>query len=158
MSVVPTFPSSVQVPDAPSEILVKLPIGLKLTQYIRTISPASAYLGPRFSDRVIPHLKLDPDVVIIAKELASVIHAHPDPQIAKHCAAILREDHESRSEERGERLIVCSALVESGHAGEGGHLPAVIRIFQLDSEEKRRDWLDRFSISTFTWKSSNHMH
>ena len=103
-------------------------------------------MGPSFSARVIPHLNLDPDVVIVAKELASVIHAHPDQQIAKHCAAILREAHENHIEERGERLVVCSALVESGHAGEGGHLPAVIRIFQLDTEEKRRDWLDRFNI------------
>jgi hypothetical protein len=84
--------------------------------------------------------------VIIAKELASVVHAHPDKRIANYCAVILREALENRSEERGERLIVCSALVESGHAGDGGHLPAVIRIFQLDTEEKRRDWLDRSSI------------
>ena len=149
------FNSTVQVPDASSDILVKLTIGLKLTQYLRTISPGSAYIGPRFSDQVIPHLKLDPDVVIVAKELASVIHAHPDPHVAKHCAAIVREAH---SEERGERVIVCTALVESGHAGEGGHLPAVIRIFQLDTEEKRRDWLDRSSSWSFMWQSSNHMH
>jgi hypothetical protein len=129
--------------------LIKLPLGIKLTQYIRTISPAAAYLGPRFSDQVIPHLKLDPDVVIIAKELASVVHAHPDLRIARHCGAIIREAHENNSEERGERLIVCSALVESGHAGGGGHLPAVIRVFQLDTEEKRRDWLDRSSIWSF---------
>ena len=82
----------------------------------------------------------------VAKELASVVHAHPDPDVAKHCSAIIREAHENNSEERGEKLIVCSTLVESGHAGEGGHLPAVIRIFQLDTEEKRRNWLDRSSI------------
>ena len=152
------FTSSVQVPDASSDILVKLPIGLKLTQYLRTISTASAWIGPRFSDQVIPHLKLDPDVVIIANELASVVHAHPDKQIAKHCAAIIREAHEINSEERGERHIVCSALVESGHAGEGGHLPAVIRIFQLDTEEKRRDWLDRFGIYFSAWRSSNDLY
>ena len=140
------FTSSLQVPDASSEILVKVSIGLKLTQYVRTIAPEYAYLAPRFSAQVLPHLKLDPDVVIIAKELASVIHAHPDRHVAEHCAAVVREDPENSSEERGERLIVCSALVDSGHAGEGGHLPAAIRIFQLDTEEKRRGWLDRFSF------------
>ena len=113
---------------------------------MRTIYPENAYLGPSFSALVVPRLKLDPNVVLVANELASVIHTHPDAKVAEHCAAIVREAHENTSEERGERVIVCSALVESGHAGEGGHLPAVIRIFQLDSEEKRRDWLDRSSI------------
>ena len=140
------FSRSVQVPDAYGELSLKLPLGLKLTRYVRTIYPENAYLGPSFSALVVPHLKLDPNVVIVANELASVIHTHPDPKVAEHCAAIVREAHENNSEERGERVIVCSALVESGHAGEGGHLPAVIRIFQLDTEEKRRDWLDRFSI------------
>lgn len=85
---------------------------------------------------------MDPNVVTVAKELASVVHAHTDGEIAKHCAAIIREAHELTSEERGERLIVCTALVESGHSGEGGHLPAVIRIFDLNTEEKRIQWLD----------------
>ena len=140
------FISSVQVPDAYRELSLKLALGVRLTTAIRTISPASAYLGPRFCAQVVPHLKLDPNVVTVAKELASVVHAHPDPDVAKHCGAIIREAHENNSEERGERLIVCSTLVESGHTGEGGHLPAVIRIFQLDTEEKRRNWLDRSSI------------
>ncbi|KAF8348962.1 IucC family-domain-containing protein [Amanita rubescens] len=135
---------SVQVPDAYDEFSLKLAIGLKLTQAVRAISPAAAYLGPRFSSQVVPRLKLDPDVVTVAKELASVVHAHPDPEVAKYCGAIVREAHENNSERRGEKVIVCAALLESGHTGEGGHLPAVIRIFQLDTEEKRRHWLDRF--------------
>ena len=140
------FTRSVQVPDACGGLTLKLALALIVTRHVRIISPESAYLGPSFSAQVIPHLKLDPNVVIVAKELASVVHAHPDPNVAAHCAAIVREAHEINSEERGERIIVCSALFESGHAGEGGHLPAVIRIFQLDTEEKRRDWLDRFDI------------
>jgi len=142
----PFIYSTVQVPDASDKVSLKLSLGLQLTQAIRLIYPEHAYFGPRFSAQVIPHLKLDPNVVIVANELASVIHAHPDPDIAGHCGAIIREAHENNSEERGERVIVCNALVESGHAGEGGHLPAVIRIFQLDSVEKRRNWLDRCSL------------
>ncbi|KAK2460987.1 hypothetical protein APHAL10511_007457 [Amanita phalloides] len=135
---------SVQVPDAYVDLSLKLGVGLKLTSTIRTISPASAYLGPRFSAQVVPHLNLDPNVVTVAKELASVVHAHSDVEIAKHCSAIIREAHENTSEQRGERLIVCTALVESGHLGEEGHLPAVVRIFQLNTEEKRLRWLDRY--------------
>jgi hypothetical protein len=79
----------------------------------------------------------------VAKELASVVHAHPDGEIAKHCAAIIREAHENTSEDRGERLIVCTALVESGHSGEDGHLPAVVRVFELNTEEKRIEWFTK---------------
>lgn len=87
---------------------------------------------------------MDPNIVTVAKELASVVHTHPDGDIAKHCSAIIREAHENTSEERGERLIVCTALVESGHSGEGGNDPAVIRIFGLDTEEKRLQWLSKY--------------
>jgi len=145
----PFISSTVQVPDASDRILLKLALGLQVTQAKRLIYPDAAYFGPRFSTQIVPHLKLDPNVVIVAKDLASVVHAHPDQDIAGHCGAIIREAHDINSEERGERVIVCNALVESGHAGEGGHLPAVIRIFQLDTVEKRRNWLDRCSVLLF---------
>ncbi|KAJ7733429.1 IucC family-domain-containing protein [Mycena maculata] len=135
---------SVVVPNAYHELSLKLGVGIKLTSAVRTISPASAYLGPRFSAQVVPALTMDWNIVAVARELASVVHTHPDGEIAKHCAAIIREAYENTSEERGERLIVCTSLVESGHAGEGGHIPAVIRVFELDTEEKRIEWLDKF--------------
>ena len=130
------------VPDVYRELSLKLDVGLKLTSAVRTISPASAYLGPRFSKHIIPVISMDPKILTVVKELASVVHANPDGEVAKHCAAIIREAHENTSEERGERSIVCTALVETGHSGEGGHIPPVIRIFDLDTEEKRVDWLN----------------
>ncbi|KAJ7086117.1 IucC family-domain-containing protein [Mycena belliarum] len=135
---------SVVVPNAYHELSLKLGVGIKLTSAVRTISPASAYLGPRFSAQVVPALTMDRNIATVARELASVVHTHPDGEVAKHCAAIIREAHENTSEERGERLIVCTSLVEKGHAGDGGHIPAVIRVFELDTEEKRLDWLDKF--------------
>ncbi|KAF5359778.1 hypothetical protein D9756_003207 [Leucocoprinus leucothites] len=135
---------SVIVPGVLRDTSLKLGVGIKLTSAVRTISPESAYLGPRFSSKVVPVLELDPEVVTVAKELTSVVHAYPDGDIAKHCAAIIRECYENTSEERGERLIVCTSLVESGHAGEGGDVPPVIRVFGLDTEEKRAEWLDKF--------------
>ncbi|KAG5652765.1 hypothetical protein H0H81_003703 [Sphagnurus paluster] len=135
---------SVILPEVYTGLSLKLGVGIKLTSAVRTISPASAYLGPRFSKKVVPALSMDPKIVTVAKELASVVHTHPDGEIAKHCSAIIREAHENTSEERGERLIVCTALVESGHAGEGGEIPAVVRVFELHTEEKRVDWLRKF--------------
>jgi hypothetical protein len=131
------------LPGVYENLHLKLGLGLKVTSAIRTISPESAYLGPRFSAKVVPHLTMDHSILTVAKELASVVHNNPDSDIAKHCACIVREAHELGSEERGERMIVCTSLVESGHAGKDGELPAVIRVFELDTEEKRVDWLDK---------------
>ncbi len=121
---------------------LKLGVGIKLTSAVRTISPASAFLGPRFSAQVVPALHFDPSLLTVARELASVVHVAPDSDVAKHCAAIVRECHENGSEARGERLIVCTSLVERGHAGTDGVMPSVVRVFGLDTEEKRVEWLD----------------
>ncbi|KAH9481478.1 NRPS-independent siderophore synthetase rfs [Psilocybe cubensis] len=136
---------SVIVPDAYRGLHLKLGVGVKLTSAVRTISPESAYLGPRFSAQVVPKLTMDRNIVTVARELASVVHAHPNGEIAKHCAAIVRECHEDTSDTRGERLIVCTSLVESGHAGKDGHLPSVVRVFGLDTEEKCAQWFEKFA-------------
>ncbi|PFH53186.1 hypothetical protein AMATHDRAFT_55679 [Amanita thiersii Skay4041] len=135
---------SVQVLSPQFNLNLKLAVGIRLTSAQRTISPAAAYFSPRFSTQVVPHLNLDSKIVTVVKELASVVHAHPNPEIAKHCAAIVREAPENAIKHSHERLIVCTALVESGHAGADGHIPAVIRVFGLDTEDKRADWLDKF--------------
>jgi hypothetical protein len=86
---------------------------------------------------------MDHNIVTVAKELASVVHSNPDGEIAKHCGVLIREYHEDRSGEHGERLIVCTSLVESGHAETDGRTPSVIRVFELDTEEKRLRWLEK---------------
>ncbi|THH16104.1 hypothetical protein EW146_g4489 [Bondarzewia mesenterica] len=138
---------SMILPGTLTNTSLKLGVGIKLTSAVRTISPASAYLGPRFSSQVVPALTMNHNILTVAKELSSVVHNHPDNEIAKHCAAIVRECHENLSEEqRGERLIVCTSLVESGHEGQDAEnsVPSVVRVFRLDTEEKRLAWLDEF--------------
>ncbi|KAJ7128803.1 IucC family-domain-containing protein [Mycena crocata] len=131
-------------PTAFTELSLKVGLGIKLIGAVRTITPVAAHFVPRFSALIVPALKMDHRIVTVARELASVVHTHPDVEIAGHCTAVIREAHDSTSEERGERLIVCSALSERGHAGEGGHLPAVVRVFDLDTEAKRLEWLDTY--------------
>lgn len=138
---------SVILPGTLKETSLKLGVGIKLTSAVRTISPASAFLGPRFSSAVVPHLTYDRNILTVARELASVVHVNEDGEVAKHCAAIVRECWENLSEEardgKGrERYIVCTSLVESGHEdGEEG-MPTVVRVFGLDTEDKRLRWLD----------------
>ncbi|KAF9524859.1 IucC family-domain-containing protein [Crepidotus variabilis] len=144
---------SVTIPGGFNGLHLKLAIGVRLTSAVRGISPESAYLGPRFSSQVVPVLTMDRNVVTVARELASVGHSNPDGDIARHCAAIIRECHEDTSEERGERLIVCTALVENGHARNEGHLPAVIRVFDLNDQGKKVAWLQRQASSSFFLKA-----
>jgi hypothetical protein len=108
---------SVVIPEGFPGLQLKLALGVKLTGGIRTIPQEAVYFNPRFSMKVLPSLTINHKIVTIAKELASAIHSTPDSEIAKHCAVLVREYHEDGSEERGERLIVCTSLVESGHAG-----------------------------------------
>jgi hypothetical protein len=90
---------------------------------------------------------MDRNIVTVARELASVVHRNSDGEIAKHCAALIREYHEGPGEDRGERHIVCTSLVERGHAGARDELPLVTRVFELDTEEKRAAWLEKYTIS-----------
>ena len=96
-----------------------------------------------------PFLTIDRSILSVANELASVIHVNPDNYIAQHCAVIIRQGYGDISEDKSDRLIVCTALTESGHAGANGHLPSVIRIFGLDKQTKRLKWLEMYVLLFF---------
>lgn len=136
--------SSVIIPEVLRDTHLKLAFGIRLTSAVRTISPASAFLGPRFSSQVVPHLKYDRSLMIVQKELASVSSVNPDGEIAKHLGCIIRECYENTSEaKRNERAIVCTALVETGYSG-SDEAPLAQIIFGLDDEKKRIAWLHRY--------------
>lgn len=86
---------------------LKLALNVQTTSALRTISPQSVVNGPRLSalfEAIAP-----PELHVIA-ELASAGSAHPDPEIAKHLACIVRADPERTFP--GDRFVVCAALVE----------------------------------------------
>ncbi|GAW02599.1 hypothetical protein LENED_004262 [Lentinula edodes] len=175
-------PSGSSGPSVP--LALKLSVGIKLTSAIRTISPASAFLGPRFSKHVIPRITagntkgtvtgnglgngnatgegtgnkqgklikaIDPSILTVAKELASVVSTHPDPDIAKFCAAIVREAHDVDYEANvGERLIVCTALVETGHSPSSSSSdPALLRILPLPTKQTKLTFLTSYTTLLF---------
>lgn len=115
-------------------------MGVRLTSVMRTISHP---MGVSFSSGIIPRLTYDRDLLVMQRELASVVHVHTDPEIAKHLAGIVREGYENTSvEAHGERVIVCTALVETCYGGED-ELPLVQLVFGLNTEEKRIAWFDK---------------
>ncbi|KAF8506287.1 IucC family-domain-containing protein [Hysterangium stoloniferum] len=136
---------SVIVPSVLRPTQLKLAFGIRLTSAVRTISPSSAYLGPRFSSQIVPRLVYDRSLLIVQRELATVSSTNPDPEVAKHLGCIVREAYENIcEEEHGERAIVCTALVELGYGG-NDEVPLVQTAFGLDTEEKRIAWFDKFA-------------
>jgi hypothetical protein len=107
---------------------------------LRTISHFTANLGPRFSKDVVPKLAVDPRIFSIEPEIASAICARDakgiglDPDTAKHFTAIIRKlylPHES------EAVIICAALLETGHSNLPAGIPVVQHVLKLDAPEKR---------------------
>ena len=119
---------------------LKLSVGIRISSVIRTIDHFSANLGPRFSREVVPKLAIDTGILSIEQEVASAICARDaegvrlDPDIAAHFTAVIRKLY---IPDESEAIIVCAALLETGHSGLPAGIPIVQHIMGLDSQEKR---------------------
>jgi siderophore synthetase component len=126
-------------PDAP-DIALKLSVGIRISSALRTISHFTANFGPRFSREVVPKLAIDPSILSIEQEVASANCARDaeganlDPDIAKHLTVVIRKLY---IPDESEAIIICAALLETGHAGLPAGIPIVQHIMGLDSQEKR---------------------
>jgi len=124
------------------ELSLKLAVGVTISSALRTISHATAIHGPCFGREVVPQLSINHEVLFLEHEIASAVYKHEDPGTAQHCAAILRQAY--NGEERGEKVIVAAALVETGYEGYGDEVPAVVNALGLDSVDKRFAFLERY--------------
>jgi hypothetical protein len=115
---------------------------MKVSSALRTITPFTTYFGPGFSKNVVPKLTMDSSVLQIERELASACYEHNDFNVAKHCSCVVREAFENTSEERGERVIVCAALVEKCQSPDS-NTSLVEHVWGLDSDVKKVEFLDR---------------
>ena len=126
-------------PDAP-DIALKLSVGIRISSGLRTISHFTANFGPRFSRKIVPKLAIDPSILSIEPEVASANcsrdaeGANLDPDIAKHFTVVIRKLY---IPDESEAIIVCAALLETGHAGLPAGIPIVQHVMGLDSQEKR---------------------
>ncbi|KAF9028919.1 hypothetical protein BDZ89DRAFT_1112859 [Hymenopellis radicata] len=88
---------------------LKLPLGVKLTSAVRTISPPSALFGVPFCQRTLPKLTYDRTVLTVLEERASLISTHPDPLVSRHLACIIRDNPSPPADEA---YIVSTSLVD----------------------------------------------
>ncbi|KAJ1927135.1 hypothetical protein IWQ60_003186 [Tieghemiomyces parasiticus] len=137
------------VPNAHPDINLKLPLGIKVSSALRTITPWTTYLGPGLRpvlQRILPSSDDVPSddgqrpCLVVAHETASVVARHPDSDVAKHLSALIREDAATLVRPLGERVAVCAALTEYGPDG----VPYVVSAWGLHTQPQRLDFLDRY--------------
>jgi len=126
-------------------IALKLSVGISVSSALRTISHFTANFGPRFSKDVIPKLAIDPLILTIEQEIASVVCSRDadgtslDPDVAMHFTAIIRKQYPPAVDEA---VIICAALLETGHSGLPAGVSVVEHVICLDTPEKRLGFFD----------------
>ncbi|KAJ2452765.1 hypothetical protein GGF42_003953 [Coemansia sp. RSA 2424] len=132
---------------APLGYDLKLPLGIKTTSALRTISPWSTFVGPRVTEAIPAILRDAPveDALLIAGEPASAVSVNPDYDIAKYLSCVIRNDPEHICRPRGERVIMAAALTNSSDDGTS----TVVSQWGLDTVEKRRSFLHSYSEMLF---------
>ncbi|KAJ2731654.1 hypothetical protein H4R23_003027 [Coemansia sp. Cherry 401B] len=126
---------------------LKLPLGIKVSSALRTISPWSTFVGPRIT-AVIPRILHGAPVggaLLIAGEPASAVSANPDFDIAKYLSCVIREDPEHICRPRGERVIVAAALTDYSVDGQS----AVVKQWDLKTVDQRRAFLQSYADKLF---------
>ncbi|KAI9505612.1 IucC family-domain-containing protein [Coemansia spiralis] len=126
---------------------IKLPLGIKVSSSLRTITPWSTYVGPRIT-KVIPMLlrgMATGEPLLIAGEPASAVSTSPDFDIAKYLSCVIREDPEFICRSRGERVILAAALTTYDDSGTS----TIVQQWNLDTQEKRRAFLQAYAEKLF---------
>jgi len=129
---------TVIIPELPGYAF-KLPVGIKVTSAMRTISPWTTFMGPRLIpilDRIIP----DSNVLKYAAEHSSVSARNSNFDTAKHLACIIRDDFSATLREQNEAVIVSAALTERPN----GDVARVIKVCNLNSRATRVEFLSIF--------------
>ncbi|KAJ1840811.1 hypothetical protein LPJ73_006319, partial [Coemansia sp. RSA 2703] len=132
---------------APLGYNLKLPLGIKVSSALRTISPWSTFVGPRITE-VIPDILQKapvPDALLIAGEPASAVSNDTDFDIAKYLSCVIRNDPEYICRSRGERVILAAAL--TGYSDSG--ISVVVKQWKLDTYEKRCRFLQKYTDKLF---------
>jgi siderophore synthetase component len=117
--------------DAFPNMSLKLPLGIKTTSALRTITHWTAYQGPGLVD--ITRRVVTDERLTVYEEIASAVVRHEDSDVAKHLSCIFR--HEPPVAE-DERVLLCAALIED-YQGQS----VATEVFGLHSIDQRKQFL-----------------
>ncbi|KAJ2558372.1 hypothetical protein EV175_000819 [Coemansia sp. RSA 1933] len=132
---------------APLGYDIKLPLGIKVSSALRTITPWSTYVGPRIT-QAIPDILRGmgaSEPLLIAGEPASAVSTNPDFDIAKYLSCVIREDPDHICRLRAQRAILAAALTSFSDDGTS----VVIQKWDLDTHEKRCTFLQNYAEKLF---------
>ncbi|KAI9291782.1 hypothetical protein K502DRAFT_326122 [Neoconidiobolus thromboides FSU 785] len=110
----------------------KLPLGIKVTSALRTVSPWTTFFGPNFG-RIAQKINLDKENLIIVDEVGSIVSNHPSIDMAKHLSCLIREEVEVQCLKRDEKVIIAAALTEIDF----DNVSVLTKVFNLNTYEKR---------------------
>ncbi|KAI0303605.1 IucC family-domain-containing protein [Multifurca ochricompacta] len=122
---------TVVFPEVP-DIALKLSVGIRVSSALRTISHFTANFGPRFSKEIIASAICSRDATGVSL----------DPDVAKHFTVVIRKQY---LPDDTEAVIMCAALLETGHSGLPPGTPIVQHVMGLDSRTKRLAFFDQYS-------------
>ncbi|KAF7327460.1 C2 domain-containing protein [Mycena kentingensis (nom. inval.)] len=128
------------IPAMPN-LALKVSVNMKISSALRTISHWTADFGPRFSEDIVPKLHVNRNIFEVETEPSSAVYAGGENALRKHFTAIFRQEYEPK---KGEGLAVVAALLESGHDGAAPGVSAVEHVFGLNTEAKRKAFLDNY--------------
>lgn len=110
---------------------LKLPMAVRTTSALRTISPYAVHNGPRLSALLTA---IAPGTLRVVAERASAGAVHDDPHVARYLSAIVREDPERRWPD--DDFVVAAGLTEADARGRS-------HVSRLAGSDPVR-WLERY--------------
>jgi len=128
---------------------LKLPIAIRKTSALRTISPWSTSISHELNSHWARMSAIDRTILHICRERAGLSLKHVDFDIAKHLACIVREDPTVQVRKKGESVALCAALVECADGGWDDSESVVVRVWGLDTREKRVAFLEEYTDLLF---------
>ncbi|KAF7980049.1 hypothetical protein HWV62_39816 [Athelia sp. TMB] len=124
---------------------IKLPIAIRKTSALRTISPWSTTISHELNAH-FPRMRSLQDtqgILHICREKAGVSLKCADFDVAKHIACIVREDANSRAfESAPEGVALAAALTQRNRPDEDA---VVVKAWHLDTRKKRVAFLEEYT-------------
>ncbi|KAG8688762.1 hypothetical protein FRC11_004822, partial [Ceratobasidium sp. 423] len=131
---------TLSVPEFPFH--VKMALSCTITSATRTMTPWTARMCIEVSQLLQdiasdPDIMPDPDLLWIARKMATACSADADFEEAKHLSVMLREDLEPRARTLGQCFVLPATLFEVGGEDRVAH---VVRLFGLKTIEACKAW------------------
>ncbi|KAI8867164.1 hypothetical protein GQ42DRAFT_111416, partial [Ramicandelaber brevisporus] len=109
---------TVTIESVSDKYCLKLPIGIKISSALRTITPWTTNIVGSIQpalDVILDTTQRHGGSLLSTREYASVVSSDADFDKAKHLSCVVRESSEAQAAKTGDRIIICASLTEEQH-------------------------------------------